>query len=124
MTDFPEIECIHARMGLDYRLPNLESPLWVVQKVRIAHGEVIAAGLLRLTAETFLLIDPRLSEEAKARSVLELQPEVLSSAWQRGLDDIEARVPAETEQFFEPALLHLGWEKARSGWSPWTRGTK
>lgn len=121
--DFPEIERIHAEMGMDYKLPDLESPLFIVKKLVEKDGKVIGACLLRLTAETMLLLSPDLGPAEKMDAMEAMQPEVIHGAWSKGLDDIEARIPQETEAIFEKRLLQLGWERNREGWHPWTRKT-
>lgn len=121
--DFPEIEKIHAAMGLDYKLPELESPLFIVRKLIERDGKVIGACLLRLTAETFLLLSPELGPEEKMHAMEAMQPEVVSEAWKQGLEEIEARIPHETEEIFKKRLIQLGWTRNRDGWHPWTRET-
>ncbi|MFP5230770.1 MAG: hypothetical protein ACLGXA_24400 [Acidobacteriota bacterium] len=119
-----EIQSLHAAGGLDYRLPDLESPLLIVKKaVTNEKGEVIGACLLRLTAETMLVLSPELSPREKMDAMEAMQPEVLNAAWSLGLDDIEARIPEESEQIFEKRLNQLGWSRDRDGWHPWSRST-
>jgi len=114
-----EIRAIHAAGGLDYRLPDLESPLLIVKKAVVnERGEVIGACLLRLTAETILLLPPESGPKEKMDVMESLQPEVLRAAWEQGLDEISARIPEETEKIFEKRLRQLGWIKARP-WAEW-----
>lgn len=109
---------------MDYRLPDLESPLFIVKKLVEEDGKVIGACLLRLTAETMLLLSPDLGPVKKMDAMEAMQPEVLHTAWSQGLDDIEARIPDETEAIFEKRLHQLGWTKNRDGWNAWTRVTE
>jgi hypothetical protein len=123
--DFAEIEQIHAAMGMDYALPELNHPLFLVRKVTIDdNGAVIGACFLRITAETYLWLKPDASPRDKVDVMNEMQPEVLRAAWQNGLDDIEARIPETVERRFQKRLNQLGWSKNRSGWSPWTVATR
>ncbi|MDR5730579.1 MAG: hypothetical protein RB191_24485 [Terriglobia bacterium] len=122
--DFPAVESLHASQGLDYRLPDLASPLLVVKKAVVnEQGEVIGACLLRLTAETMLILDPKLTPPEKMDAMEAMQPEVLASAWRLGLDEVECRIPEAVEQIFTKRLHTLGWTRDRDGWAPWSRST-
>jgi hypothetical protein len=124
IEDFPEIQEIHSAMGMDYALYDLNSPLLLVKKVCTDEsGKVIGACLLRLTAETVLLLSPELEPAGKMTAMEQMQPEVLEAAWSKGLDEVEARIPTETEQIFEKRLRQLGWTRNRDGWHAWTRST-
>jgi hypothetical protein len=72
----------------------------------------VAAMFLRLTAETFLLVEG--SPEAKGRAVLELQPEVLREAYEKGLSEVVCVVPPEISESFAPVLERMGWVRART----------
>lgn len=124
-SDAQFIQKAHEASGIDYRLPDLESPLFFVKKtVEDDDGNVIGACYLRLTAETYLWLDPKLNPKGKVEAMSAMQPEVLTSAWSLGIDDIEARIPEGIEKIFKRRLHQLGWEKDRSGWNPWSRSTQ
>jgi len=91
-----------------------------VRKVREVEGRVVAACFLRITAETFLLVQG--SPVEKGRAIEELQPEVLREAWQKGLDEIVCVIPPEISDSFAPALEKLGWERTRD-WPMYQRST-
>lgn len=119
--DFQEIGRIHAQMGMDYRLPDLNQPLFFVRKVTTDEsGKIIGACFLRLCAECYLWMDPNLEPRSKMAVMSTMQPEVLKAAWLNGLDDIEARIPTEIERRFQKRLRCLGWSPNREGWHPWT----
>lgn len=120
-SDDEALKLIHKAQGFDYTMPELSSPLVLVKKVREESGRVVGACFLRLTAETFLLVQG--SPEAKARSIEELQPEVLRAAWEMGIDDICCVIPPEISESFAPALKRMGWSHDRD-WPMWSRGTK
>lgn len=123
-TDYPAIEEIHAEMGMDYQMPNLDSPLFIVKQVyESKDGRALAACFLRLTAECYLWMDPDLSPRDKVTVMEALQPEVLRKAWLLGLDDIEARIPRDLEERFHKRLKQLGWDRDRPEWHPWSRST-
>ena len=51
-TDCEELAKIHAKMGMDYEMPDLNSPLFLVKKVVTdENGKVIGASVVRLEAE-------------------------------------------------------------------------
>jgi len=113
------LQRIHAAQGIDYAFPDLSSPLFFCKKVRELDGEVHAALVLKLCAETSLLLGSSGPQE-KMAAMRELQQAVLSEAYERGLDDVYASIP---EIGFDRRLRQLGWEKDRPGWQLWTRRT-
>ena len=119
--DVEAIKDIHKRQGFDYPLPDLTSPLILVKKVREVDGRVVGAMFLRITAETFLLVDG--SPVTKGRSVEELQPEVVRAAWEKGLSEIVCVVPPEIEPDFSPVLTRMGWAKERD-WALYSRSVE
>lgn len=120
--DEESLKDIYKQQGFDYTFPqNLSSsPLFLVRKVREVEGRVVAACFLRVTAETFLLVQG--SPVEKGRAIEELQPEVLREAWEKGLDEIVCVIPPEIAKDFHPALEHLGWERTRD-WPMYQRST-
>lgn len=116
--DTDSIISIHKSQGFSYNLPQMSSPLVLVHKVREVDGQVVASMFLRVTAETFLLVEG--SPESKGRAIEELQPEVLREAKEKGLDDIICVIPPEIAESFEPALRKMGWNPTRD-WKMWYR---
>jgi hypothetical protein len=109
--DLPALKEIHRKQGFNYNLPDLLSPLFLVKKVREVDGRVVGALCIRLTAETYLLVEG--SPVAKGRSIEELQPELIREAYEKGLDDLVFVVPPEIVDEFHPALERLGWSRTR-----------
>ncbi len=118
-TDAEAVKAIHAAQGFAYNL-ELGDPLFLVKKVREVDGRVVAAMCLRLTAETYLLCEG--SSEAKGRAILELQPEVLREAYDKGLSDVVCVVPPEISESFAPVLERMGWNRDRE-WPMFSRST-
>ena len=116
--DTESLLAIHKAQGFDYACPDISDPLFLVKKVRVVDGRVVAAMFLRLTAETFLLVEG--SPESKGRAILELQPEVLREAYEKGLSDVVCVVPPEISESFAPVLQRMGWERTRD-WAMWQR---
>ena len=118
--DLEAIKTIYNEQGFDYALPDLSSPLVLVKKVREVDGRVVAAMFLRITAETFLLVQG--SPVEKGRAIEELQPEAIGEAWGKGLADIVCVIPPEIAESFAPVLERMGWSRDR-GWPMWSRPT-
>lgn len=119
-SDLPVIEAIHQASGADYRLPDLNSPLIVAKKVSVGANGVVGTCFLRLTAETYLILDPNLDPKEKFASIEELQSEILLEAYRLGLDDLNARIPPEITKRFTKRLIQLGWQIGRPDWSAWS----
>ncbi len=119
-TDFPVIAAMHRAMGSDYRLPDLSSPLIIANKVAVEPQGIVGCSFIRLTAETFLLLDPALNAKRKFQAIQSMHDAIISKAWCLGLDDLNARIPPETSNRFAKRLKQLGWEQSR-GWIGWSR---
>lgn len=111
---------MHARSGIDYAFPDLNDPLFFVKKVRVVDERINSALILKLCAETFLLVDEGRPQD-KMTAMRELQDDVLGEAAARGLEEIHASVPAIG---FDKRLAQLGWAKDRPGWNLWSRKTE
>lgn len=118
--DFGQVAGFHADSGIDYRMPDLDSPLFPIKKVSEVNGQVVGALALRLCAETFLWLDRQRRPQEKLQTMKELQAAVLADAWKNGLDEIHAAIPPIG---FDRRLKQLGWEPDRDGWVLWTRRT-
>jgi hypothetical protein len=119
--DLPAIESLHAEQGFCYHVPDFGNPLFMVKKVREVSGRVVGAMFLRLTAETFLVTAG--SPVEKGRSVIELQPEVLREAYEKGLADVVCVIPPEILESFAPVLERMGWQRDRD-WPMFSRGVE
>jgi hypothetical protein len=109
--DTPALKELHKAQGFDYSLGDLSDPLFLVRKVREVDGRVVGAMFLRITAETFLVTAG--SPVEKGRAILELQPEVLREAYEKGLSEVVCVVPPEISESFAPVLERMGWSKTR-----------
>lgn len=99
-------------MGFHYDLPNTEHPLFVA-KLGIEHdGEIVAAALLRLTSESYLLMNKEVGTPAERWDwLLSLHEAVRESAFAQGLDDVHCWLPPEIERQFGRRLFKLKWQK-------------
>lgn len=121
-TDKAAVEQIHRDMGMDYKLPDLESPLFIVKKVYEIEGKVVACEFLKLQAEAYLMLDCGLDALDKTRAIARLSRETEREAYyKQGLDTIAAYMPEEISDKFSKRLTLLGWDKARDKWITWFR---
>lgn len=119
-ADQDALRRIHSAEAMPYKFPDLGSPLFVVRTVLEDDGKLLAAAMLRLTAESYLLLD-RSSGTARDRwrSLILLHEAVRGEALRRGLDDVHCWLPPEVAAAFGRRLVQLGWERER--WSCYAR---
>jgi len=88
------------------------------------HGKkVIAAALLRLTAEAYLLLDPHAgTPRERWTALLALHEAARADARARGLDDAHAWLPPQVARAFGRRLERLGW--FREPWPSFSRATR
>jgi hypothetical protein len=132
-SDLAQLRAIHAAQGFDYALPDLNNPLFVT-KLMLTRGEdasalsnatpdetIVGAALLRLTAEAYLLLDPRAgTPRERWQWLLALHAATEQDAWQRGLEDVHAWLPPPIAQKFGKHLTRLGWFRD-DAWTPYCR---
>lgn len=123
--DFARIKEIHEASGLDYQLPDLSSPLFIVRKVIELDGKIIAAGFLRIETEAYLLLAKNGTDaQEKFSAIQAVQSSALEEAWLKGLDNCVCWVPKEVNSHFAKRLTQLGWTQDREGWVSWSRPTE
>jgi hypothetical protein len=126
-SDLAQLKAIHASQGFDYAFPDLTNPLFVTKLVLTdadddassrhdsddaanANEKILAAAFLRLTAETYLLLDPKAgTPRDRWQSLLALHAATHRDAWQRGLEDVHAWLPPTIAKKFGRRLERLGW---------------
>ena len=135
-SDLAALRSIHATQGFDYPLPDLSNPLFVTKLV-LADGDeaqqtkdgqlesgatkILGAALLRLTAEAYLLLDPRAgTPRERWQWLLALQAAAERDAWQRGLEDVHAWLPPPIAQKFGKRIQRLGWLRD-DAWTPYCK---
>jgi hypothetical protein len=143
-SDLAQLRAIHAAQGFDYALPDLSNPLFVTKlvltryapslvaaqhaapvqgQVQSANSDhsIVGAALLRLTAEAYLLLDPRVgTPRQRWQCLLTLHDATERDAWQRGLEDVKAWLPPPIAGKFGKRLERLGWIRD-DGWRPYCR---
>ena len=125
VSDQSDIAALHAKMGFDYKMPDLDSPLFVAKEViRDARGQVLGAAALKLEAEAYLWLDPSLPISVRYKVVHALAFRLAREAWRVGLDCVVAYLPPGLPSSFKKLLTKLGWTPSRPGWEPWGKEIK
>ena len=145
-SDLPALRAIHAAQGFDYALPDLSNPLFVTKLLltdedsspqesqadrsqRISQvtshespvTRIVGAAFLRLTAEAYLLLDPRVgTPRQRWQWLLALHAVAERDAWQRGLEDVHAWLPPPIVKQFGRRLARLGWVRDDT-WTPYCK---
>jgi hypothetical protein len=120
-SDLAHLRAIHAAQGFDYALPDLSNPLFVTKKILANDGAIVGAALLRLTAEAYLLLDPRAgTPRQRWQCLLALHAAAERDAWQRGLEDVHAWLPPPIARKFGKRLARLGWIRDDT-WTPYCK---
>jgi hypothetical protein len=119
-ADLDALRAMHAAQGFGYPLPDLNDPLLLVRAVAEEEGKPRMAALLRLTAETYLLADPREgSPRQRWHWLLALHEATRQAAAARGLADAQAFLPPPVARAFGRRLEKFGWR--RDPWPCYTR---
>ena len=80
---------------------------------------ILGAAFLRLTAEAYLLLDPRAgTPRERWQWLLALHAAAEHDAWQRGLEDVHAWLPPTIADKFGKRLARLGWLRD-DAWTPY-----
>lgn len=86
-----------------------------------SQGEIIGAALLRLTAEAYLILDPKIgTPRERWQWLLALHAATERDAWARGLDDVHAWLPPPIAKTFGRRLERLGWLRD-DVWTPYCK---
>lgn len=122
-ADLERVKKIHEDSGLDYRLPDLSSPLFLITKVVEYDGVVRACGGIYLQGETYLWIDRTdwASPEEKLDWIKTLDKVGMQEAWLRGLDCACLWLPPGMDRFGQRLIDDLGFKKDRSGWISYSK---
>ena len=121
LNDLERVKELHEQSAIDYRFPNLASPLFVVLKVLERDGVIQACGGIYLQGEAYIFLakDGWHDPAEKLSAVHILDGVVLHEAWMKGIDQACVFLPPGMERFGE-RLEELGWSKDR----PWTTFSK
>jgi hypothetical protein len=133
--DLAALRAIHEAQGFDYALPDLSNPLFLTKLVltdgeaeattdaptQAPNDKIIGAAFLRLTAEAYLLLDPRAgTPRERWQWLLALHAAAERDAWHRGLEDVHAWLPPSIAKKFGKRIAHLGWIRDDT-WAPYCK---
>jgi hypothetical protein len=146
-SDLSALRAIHGTQGFGYAFPDLNNPLFVTKLVlardedaanaatapnsqregkcasqnALAGAPIVGAALLRLTAEAYLLLDPKSGNPRERwQWLLALHEATRRDAWQRGLEDVHAWLPPPVALKFGRRLERLGWLRD-DAWTPYCK---
>jgi hypothetical protein len=121
-ADLDTFKRIHADSKLDYKMPNLASPLFIVRTVieRAGRPTTLLAG--KIDVETYLMTSGTAAE--RLEDIEAAQERFLADLWEKGIDNCYCGVPASVNRHFGKHMERLGWERGRPGWINWFRDTE
>lgn len=131
-SDLAALRAIHASQGFEYPLPDLSNPLFVTKLIlsserdgegnaEASQEKIIGAAFLRLTAEAYLLLDPKAgTPRQRWQWLLQLHAATERDAWQRGLEDVHAWLPPPIAKKFGKRITQLGWRRD-DAWTPYCK---
>ena len=125
-SDLEEIKHIHEDSGIDYQLPDLSSPLFIVRKVVEADGHILVAGAAKLQVELYIWVNHnRGTPEERYEGLKEMNEAAMKELyWDKGVDEAVCWVPVQLEKSFAKRLGELGLTRDREEFHTWSRKTK
>lgn len=122
--DYEAVKAIHDASRIDYKFPDLASPLFLVTKVLECDGVVRACGGSYLQAELYLWIDHTdwAIPAEKLAAIKALDTEGIHELWLKGIDCVVLRLPPAMERFGERLVEDLGFTKDRE-WATFSKET-
>jgi hypothetical protein len=119
--DLDAIRKIHKSSGLDYQMPNLDSPLFLSKIVVEREGQPTTLLAGRIEVEAYLVTSGKPRE--RWEDIQLAQGAFLEDLWAKGIDNAMCSVPPEVDRHFAKRMTSLGWEPQRVGWRNWYRAT-
>jgi hypothetical protein len=128
--DIDALRDIHAANGLpEACLPILtvrtedgeekDDPLFITKAVLEDDGKPAVMAFLKITSESFVLVDHRVgTPEERWEWLKKISEHLREEAWKRGLEQITCFVPPEIDKSFAKRLKDLGY--IRSEWQSYT----
>lgn len=128
--DFEAIRAIHESTGINYKMPNINQPIFLVKKVAEVDGIVRAALGAYIEVELYLWIDKTewASPQEKFNTIKALEKETMKEAWLQGVECAVLYLPPGMERFGERLAAKaeeggFDWERPRAGWMAFTKRT-
>lgn len=116
--DFEAIQRIHEQTGIDYCMPDINSPLFLVTKVLEVEKIVRAALGMYIQCEAYLWLDKSdwASPEEKFQAIKELDKETMDASWLKGIDCCVLYLPPGMDRFGKRLEQDFGFTRPREGW--------
>jgi hypothetical protein len=116
-ADFDRVKELHEQSKLDYKLPSLSSKEFFSRRVIKDDTTLGLAAFLKLTAEAYLICDPKWRNPAwRFEALRQLSMQCNSDARDVGVTEVVAFLPPKMVQRFGRRLGTLGWQKIRNDW--------
>lgn len=116
-ADFDRIKELHIQSGLDYVFPDVPNKEFFSGRVVGVDGEVGMAAFLKLSAEAYLICDPKWRNPAwRFEALRQLSHQCNNDARDVGVTEVVAFLPPKMVSKFGRRLGKLGWEKVRNDW--------
>ena len=121
-SDLAELRRIYSVQQFPYAFPDLRDPLFLTKIVVTGdNNRILGAALLRLTAEAYLLLDPRQgSPRQRWQALLALHDAAQHDAQRGGLEDVHAWLPPRIARNFGRRIERLGWRRDDE-WTPYCK---
>lgn len=125
-SDLAAIKAIHEASGIDYKLPNVSSPIFLVKKVIEVDGVIRAAGAAYIQVELYLWLDKSDwgDPEQKLAAIQTLDQEIIEQCWLQGVECAVLWLPPGMGRFGERLTKQLGFHKDRDGWVTYSKPTE
>ena len=125
-SDFSAVKAMHESSGIDYKMPNVSAPIFLVKKVIEVDGVVRAAGAAYIQVELYLWLDKSdwADPDQKLAAIKTLDQEVILDTWLQGVDQAVLWLPPGLGRFGERLTKQLGFEKDRDGWITYSKLTE
>ena len=120
-TDLEAFRQIHAASGLDYKFPDLSSPLFLEKTVIEREGRPTTLLAGKIDIETYLMTSGSAVE--RLEDIEAAQKQFLSDLWLKGIDSVYCGVPKSVDRHFRKHMERLGWERGRPEWINYFRNT-
>jgi hypothetical protein len=126
LDDLERVKEIHGATHLDFRFPDLASPLFFVSKVACFDGIVRQCVAGYIQCECYLFSDPGdwADPATKLATIKELDRVAMHEVWLKGVDCCCLWLPPGMERFGERLVADLGFQKDRDGWVTFSKRPK
>lgn len=121
-ADLEAFRKIHAESKLDYRFPDLSSPLFLNKTVVERDGKPTTLLAGKIDIESYLMTSGTAKE--RLEDIEAVQPVFLRELWLQGIDSVYCGVPRVVDRHFRKHMERLGWERGRSEWVNYFRDTQ